>query len=180
MLRIAMLAAAAALAGCSTVQDLVVDHEPDATLTAIENARLRECPPGRTLENAPDPARGVRDYAEAAAAIMRESDYTFGCPVAPVILDATADLPELAALCKEAFETWMGIMRRAFVEAGASPARAESIALLALSSIEGMLLVARAYRDCGPMLKATAELEAAMRGHVLEQAELMGTYQKRK
>jgi quercetin dioxygenase-like cupin family protein len=52
MLRIAMLMAAAMLAGCSTVQDLVVDDEPDATLTAIENARLRDCPPGRTLENA--------------------------------------------------------------------------------------------------------------------------------
>jgi len=53
-------------------------------------------------------AAGVRAYAEAAAQLMRESDYTFGCPVSPLILDASGGVAELAKLCRDAFETWTG------------------------------------------------------------------------
>lgn len=113
-----------------------------------------------TLASAGSPARGVRAYAEAAAAIMRETDYTFGCPVAPVILDAAAGLGELAGLCRAAFEEWSGMLRAAFLAAGATEARADALALLVVASIEGTLLIARAYRDCSPMLRVAAELEA--------------------
>ncbi len=60
--------AALALGGCSTVGGMMDggDAPPpraDATLTAIQNARVRDCPAGRTLDNArlgSDPqSRGV-------------------------------------------------------------------------------------------------------------------------
>lgn len=49
-----MLAATLALAACSTMQSVNPMREdgPDTALLAIENARVRTCPPGRTLENA--------------------------------------------------------------------------------------------------------------------------------
>jgi TetR/AcrR family transcriptional repressor of lmrAB and yxaGH operons len=115
-----------------------------------------------TLAATASPGVAVRAYAEAAAAIMRETDYTFGCPVAPVILDATADLAELAALCRGAFEEWTDLLRQAFVGAGIPEQRADGLALLVVTSIEGALLIARAYRDCDPLLKLAAELEAVV------------------
>lgn len=55
MTRFALVTSAMlALAGCSTVQSVVPMGEAgaDTALLAIENARVRTCPPGRALENA--------------------------------------------------------------------------------------------------------------------------------
>lgn len=44
---------AAALGACATVENILpASDEPDATLSAFQNARVRSCPAGRTLENA--------------------------------------------------------------------------------------------------------------------------------
>src|SRR5262249_42685923 len=69
----------------------------EATRAAVDEATeaLRAA-----LAEAKTPGQGVRAYAEAAAPLMRETDYTFGCPVAPVILDAAGGVEDLAALCK--------------------------------------------------------------------------------
>ena len=129
----------------------------EATRAAVEEATeaLRQ-----SLAQAKTPAQGVRAYAEAAGRIMRETDYTFGCPVAPVILDAAGGVDELAALCKEAFRTWAEMLRQAFVAAGMPARRANALALLTVASIEGLLLLARADRDCGALTTVAAELEA--------------------
>jgi quercetin dioxygenase-like cupin family protein len=50
---IATVLAATALSACATVETLIPGGDaPDATLTAIQGARVRTCPQGRTLENA--------------------------------------------------------------------------------------------------------------------------------
>ena len=131
----------------------------EATRAAVDEATqaLRE-----TLAKAKNPAQGVRAYVEAAGHLMRETDYTFGCPVSPVILDATAGVAELADLCRQAFETWADMLRTSFIAAGIPGRRANALALLVLSSIEGLLLIARAYRDCGALMTVAAELEAVV------------------
>jgi TetR/AcrR family transcriptional repressor of lmrAB and yxaGH operons len=129
----------------------------EATRAAVDESteELRQ-----SLAQARTPAQGVRAYVEAAGRIMRETDYTFGCPVAPVILDAAGGVEELAALCKQAFRTWADMLRQAFVEAGIPSRRATALALLVVSSIEGVLMIARADRDCGALMTVAAELEA--------------------
>lgn len=131
----------------------------EATRAAVE-LTTRELK--AALAAAANPAEAVGAYAQAAAELLRESDYTFGCPVAPVILDATGGLDELAALCRQAFEEWTGLVHQAFVDAGMPEERASGLALLVVSTIEGVLLIARAYRDCGPILAVAAELEAVV------------------
>lgn len=139
-----------------------------ATRGAIElaTAALNEA-----LAAATTPAEGVRLYYEGAADLLVESDFTFGCPVAPVILDAAGGVPELEALCREAFETWTGTLKRAFAEAGAPAERAASLALLAVSTLEGLLLVARAYRDAGPVRRMAAEIEAIIAAAIPAQGQ---------
>jgi TetR/AcrR family transcriptional repressor of lmrAB and yxaGH operons len=131
----------------------------EATRAAIAESTqaLREA-----LAEAKTPAQGVRAYAEEAARIMQESDYTFGCPVAPVILDATAGLAELAELCRQAFEDWLGLLRASFVAAGIPGRRAQALAVFVVSAIEGALVMARGYRDCGPLTTVAAELETVV------------------
>jgi TetR/AcrR family transcriptional repressor of lmrAB and yxaGH operons len=112
------------------------------------------------LSAAESPAQGVRAYAEAAAQLMRASDYTFGCPVAPVVLDAAGGVRALETVCREAFATWVAMLRAAFTGAGMPARRAQALALVVVASVEGALLLARAYRDCAPLRTIGAELEA--------------------
>jgi TetR/AcrR family transcriptional repressor of lmrAB and yxaGH operons len=128
----------------------------EATRAAVDQATQEL---QHTLAQAKSPAQGVRAYAEAAGRLMRETDYTFGCPVAPVILDAAGGVAELAALCRQAFDSWAGMMRTAFVAAGMPSKRAQALSLLVMSSIEGLLLIARANRDCSALMTVAAELE---------------------
>ncbi|MGE5147022.1 MAG: TetR/AcrR family transcriptional regulator [Candidatus Eiseniibacteriota bacterium] len=111
------------------------------------------------IEAAKTPAAAVRAYTEGAAELMRASNYTFGCPVAPVILDAEGGLKELSELCRTTLQSWTGLLHGAFMRAGIPKKRADALAHLVVSSIEGLLVVARAYRDVTPMLTVAAELE---------------------
>jgi TetR/AcrR family transcriptional regulator, lmrAB and yxaGH operons repressor len=131
----------------------------EATRAAVEESTeaLRHA-----LAEAKTPAKAVRHFMEEAAKIMHSSDYSFGCPVAPLILDAAAGVDELAELCRQAFETWVGMLRQAFVDAGIPPRRAEALALLVDSSIEGLLLITRASRDCRALTIVAVELEKAI------------------
>ena len=135
--------------------------EATRAAVALATAALQE-----TLASAADPAAGVRAYVEAAAGLMRASDYTFGCPVAPVILDQAGGVAELADLCRQAFETWTGMLRQGFVDAGASSSRAATLALLVVAAIEGGLLLARAYRDCEPLLRIAGALEKVVQAGI--------------
>jgi TetR/AcrR family transcriptional repressor of lmrAB and yxaGH operons len=113
-----------------------------------------------TLASAPGPAEGVRAFFEAAADLLVASDYSFGCPVAPVILDAPDTLPELQEICRQAFEEWVGLFRDSFAAAGVPAERAAVLAVLVEAAMEGLLLIARAHRDTGALRQVAAELEA--------------------
>ena len=87
------------------------------------------------------PAEGVRRVLRGARRrSSAETDYSFGCPVAPVILDAPDALPELEEICREAFEAWIGLFRAGF-RGGAESRRSgrRTLALLVEASMEGLL-----------------------------------------
>jgi TetR/AcrR family transcriptional repressor of lmrAB and yxaGH operons len=131
----------------------------EATRAAVDEATQALA---AVLAQSKTAAAGVRGYAEAAAQLMRESDFTFGCPVSPLILDASGGVAELAKLCREAFETWTGMIAAALAAAGVPKGRAAALALLSVTAIEGALLAARAYRDIKPLMTVGAELEAVL------------------
>lgn len=128
----------------------------EATRAAVEETTvyLEEA-----LSAAPTPAQAVRSFVDSTAELMRLSDYTFGCPVAPMVLDAPADLRELDELCRRTFERWIEMLRISFATAGIPAQIASSLALLVVAAIEGALLIARASRDCAPIATIAAELE---------------------
>ena len=112
------------------------------------------------LTDSPEPAEGVRAFVEAAAQVLRDSGYVFGCPVAPIVLDS----PESSALgevCQEAFEEWQQVLVEGLDSAGIERGRAESLATMIVCGLEGGLILARARRDTAP-LDAVAEELASM------------------
>ena len=139
-------------------------HFPDGKDQLVIEATRRTIAQGsqalkQALAHSDTPAKAVRAFFEATAKIMRDTDYTYGCPVAPVILDASGGLQALSVLCQEAFVEWVGLLQDSFINAGIPKKRAGALALLVESSIEGLLLITRAYRDTAPLLTVAAELE---------------------
>jgi TetR/AcrR family transcriptional repressor of lmrAB and yxaGH operons len=134
-------------------KDQLVIEATRATV-AIASAELE-----LALQEAKTPGQGVRRYAEAAAELLCDSEFTFGCPVAPVILDATGENGELAQLCRQALDDWTAAIRKALIAAGQGRARAERLATMAIAAIEGALMIARARRDEVVLRQIGEELE---------------------
>ncbi|ESX16822.1 TetR family transcriptional regulator [Mesorhizobium sp. LSJC255A00] len=124
---------------------------------------------GEALAAESDPAVAVHHIYQSVGRMLEDNDFSLGCPIAPVVLDSPTDVPELAELCRWAFEQWIGLLRQAFVRAGVPERRAHALALLVESSLEGLMVIARATRDRGPVLVVADEVAA-----LVEQAVLAG------
>jgi TetR/AcrR family transcriptional regulator, lmrAB and yxaGH operons repressor len=112
------------------------------------------------LTGSPDLAEGVRAFVEAAAHMLRDSGYVFGCPVAPIVLDSP-ESSTLAEVCQEALEEWEQVLVNGLGSAGIEHGHAESLATVIVCCLEGGLILARARRDIAP-LDAVAEELASM------------------
>ncbi|MFD1988035.1 TetR/AcrR family transcriptional regulator [Mesorhizobium newzealandense] len=122
---------------------------------------------GAALAAERDPAVAVHHIYQAVGRMLEENQFTLGCPIAPVVLDSPTDVPELAELCRSAFEQWIGLLQQAFVRAGVPERRAHALALLVESSLEGLMVIARATRDRAPLLAVADEVAALIEGAVL-------------
>ena len=112
------------------------------------------------LADSPEPAEGVRAFVEAAAHVLRDSGYVFGCPVAPIVLDSP-ESSALAEVCQEALEEWQKVLVEGLGSAGIERGRSESLATMIVCGLEGGLILARARRDTAP-LDAVADEFASM------------------
>ncbi len=85
-----------------------------------------------------------------------QSDYRAGCPIVAVTVEAgDPDNPERTAKVIEraaaAFGRWTDLIGDGCVAEGVDAARAEELAMLMTSAIEGAIMVARASRDVKPL-----------------------------
>ncbi|NIP81028.1 MAG: TetR family transcriptional regulator, partial [Gemmatimonadetes bacterium] len=78
----------------------------EAMLGEVE--RISEILLALTRES-PGPVEAMRAYVAGAAEELASSNYLFGCPVAPVILDLPDPDSALAEACREAVDEWCGI-----------------------------------------------------------------------
>ncbi|MER9439738.1 TetR/AcrR family transcriptional regulator [Mesorhizobium sp. M0618] len=122
---------------------------------------------GEALAAEKDLAVAVHHIYQSVGRMLEDNQFSLGCPVAPVVLDSPTDVPELAELCRSAFEQWIGLLRDAFVRAGVPERRAHALALLVESSLEGLMVIARATRDRAPVQAVADEVAALIEAAVL-------------
>ncbi|MEU6097605.1 TetR/AcrR family transcriptional regulator [Streptomyces sp. NPDC047079] len=94
-----------------------------------------------------------------------------GCPVAAATVDCAEGVDSTRAAAAAAFARWTRPLADALTGMGVPPDRAEPLATLMISALEGALLIARAERDVralttvvrelGPLLDASVERGAA-------------------
>jgi hypothetical protein len=84
------------------------------------------------------------------------TDYRAGCPIVAVTVEAgDPDDPERTTKVIEraaaAFALWTDLIGKRLMAEGVNSSRAEELAMLVTTSIEGAIVVARASRDVKPL-----------------------------
>jgi AcrR family transcriptional regulator len=90
----------------------------------------------------------VHDYREQ----LLRSDYRAGCPIVAVTVEAGD--PDRASIIEHAakvFSDWTGLLTDRLIADGFPRSRAEDIAMLAMTSVEGAIIVCRAARELKPL-----------------------------
>jgi TetR/AcrR family transcriptional repressor of lmrAB and yxaGH operons len=110
------------------------------------------------LGSAEDVGAGVAKLIDALAAGLASSDYEQGCPIATVTLEAATGSPAIGATADAVFASWLGVLEERLLAAGLESPRAQRLALLVLSAVEGALVLARARHDLAPLVAVRDEL----------------------
>lgn len=98
--------------------------------------------------------RVVQTLADRAEA----SDFTKGCPVAAVALDGGGGSEQVREAAADAYRAWIQRIADALVAAGMRRPESQRRAELFMSAVEGALILARAYRDRGPLDRLIPEI----------------------
>jgi AcrR family transcriptional regulator len=100
--------------------------------------------------------------------------YRAGCPVAAVVVEAgnpddTKDVMPTIEHAAAVFDQWTALIAQYLVADGVPSARSRDLALFATASVEGAIVLARAYRDVEPLDVVHGRLRE-MFGTVLSEA----------
>jgi TetR/AcrR family transcriptional repressor of lmrAB and yxaGH operons len=104
-----------------------------------------------------DPVAAVDAVADFWRSTLWDSEFASGCPVVAATLDSEHS-PGAREAAKRAFELWEGLYRKMFMRAGLSEERAASLASLAVSAIEGAVILSRAERSNDPLERVAEEV----------------------
>ncbi|MGA5042087.1 TetR family transcriptional regulator C-terminal domain-containing protein [Streptomyces capoamus] len=84
--------------------------------------------------------------------------FAAGCPVAAATVDCAASGESTREAAATAFATWRRPVAEALADMGVPASRADALATLMISTLEGAILMARAERDVRPLTTVVAEL----------------------
>ncbi|MDB5432757.1 MAG: TetR family transcriptional regulator [Caulobacter sp.] len=104
--------------------------------------------------------RLIRAYAGRLAGWVEQSGWRDGCPITTVLLETAADDDRMRAAGRAAFDGWTAVVAEALARDGAEEARALTLARLAISALEGALILARVEQDAAAILSAGDEMAA--------------------
>jgi TetR/AcrR family transcriptional regulator, lmrAB and yxaGH operons repressor len=97
---------------------------------------------------------------------MEQSGFRDGCPITTVLLEMAPDDAAITEAGREAYAARLEAVRERLRLDGVPPARAERLATLCTSALQGALIQARVERSGEPILAAAAELDLLLRGLV--------------
>lgn len=116
-----------------------------------------------TMDEHRTTAAGIRAVVEMFADVLRSSEFGLGCPVATVTLERARESETIRAAAQSVYDEWLRTISDALLEDGFPRRRAESLAIVALSLIQGALILSRARMDVAPLHAVAAEVATLLR-----------------
>ncbi|MFE0456453.1 TetR/AcrR family transcriptional regulator [Streptomyces sp. NPDC058914] len=114
----------------------------------------------RFLAALPEPTPGglfaemVRQWTDE----YETAGFAGGCPVAAATVDCSESAVSTREAVAAAFAAWIGPVARALADMGVPEERADALATLMISALEGAILIARAERDVRALTTVAREL----------------------
>jgi TetR/AcrR family transcriptional repressor of lmrAB and yxaGH operons len=81
---------------------------------------------------------------------LERSDYTLGCPMMGIMVNAATQSEQLRTAVEAAFSAWINAIAQGLTSKGVGPSAARRIAATFVSGVEGAILVARTTRSVTP------------------------------
>lgn len=103
-----------------------------------------------------DPAAVIAAFVDIWRQLLVRSDFSAGCGVLAVA-SASASV-ELVDTTAKIFDSWRQNLAGQLVRVGMAQARADSLAVLAVASVEGAVVMCRAQRSLEPLESVSALL----------------------
>ncbi len=110
-----------------------------------------------------DPVAATRQFFEAAADTVRDTDYTDACPIATVALEVASTSDPLRRATADVFESWLVQLDAHFARNGLTKTQARSLSVSLFCLLEGAFLLARATREHRHIRAAGRTAAAAVR-----------------
>jgi len=102
-------------------------------------------------------------YCRLLAGWMAKSGFRDGCPISTTLLESAPQTAGIALAGREAFAAWRGVIARALLRDGFSKPEARRLSTLAVSSIEGALILARVESSGAPIEDVARSLAVALK-----------------
>jgi AcrR family transcriptional regulator len=105
-----------------------------------------------------DPIAGLNAIVGFWRSVLHDSDFAAGCPVLAASLESKG-LPGAREAARDAFQRFQDLHRQLLERAGVAPVRARSLAAIAVSAVEGAIILSRAQRSNAPLDRVLDELQ---------------------
>jgi AcrR family transcriptional regulator len=142
----------------------IYHHFPDGKAQLLEEAvQLADGVTRRIIERAAadgDPRKAIDAFLEIWRRSLAETDARAGCPVVAVAVEGDEERPRAAA--GAAFAGWCELLAGLMVKRGIEEERAQGLATLIVSAVEGGVILARAQKDIAPLERVAAELHTLL------------------
>ncbi|MET8956900.1 TetR/AcrR family transcriptional regulator [Streptomyces sp. NPDC004533] len=141
-------------------------HFPDgkeelAAEVAIAHAAESVAVINRLTDREPSASALLRAFVAHFRDEIVASGYREGCAVAPIVLEVAGATPRLAAVTRRGFQDMITTLSARLVDKGLESDRARELATLAVTGMEGALVVSRALQDPEPFEALSVRLSEA-------------------
>ncbi|MDP1961354.1 MAG: TetR/AcrR family transcriptional regulator [Reyranella sp.] len=135
------------------------DGKASIAIAAVEEAGRRVA---ETMARLARESRSTGDLLRAHARLlsgwMRNSGFRDGCPITTVLLELAPRDRGVSEAGRKAYAARLGVLREKLVADGFSFPRAERLAILCVSTLQGALIQSRVERSGAAIETAAAEL----------------------
>lgn len=101
----------------------------------------------------------LREFVEYWERLLRECDFTAGCPVVAAAIGSADEELELSTEAGLILGRWCTALSRAFVADGFDDTDAASLAVMSISALEGAIVLCRSTRSVIPLRQVGDQLE---------------------
>lgn len=99
------------------------------------------------VDSAQDPVDAIRIFCNFYIEELKRGNFTLGCPIATITLEAAPTNDQIQVACKASFKKLSSMFIDILLEKGVNHDQASRLATIALASIEGALILCKAQRN---------------------------------